>query len=311
MSKQIVRRGSRVKRKLNLADEAETIPIVGNQKISKNSALSTAVEITMQVGTRQPQPGKNNKQTQLIKNKTRAKPKSNKESLNSENNNAIPGAIKQQEVPSKSGVGQSKTVDGKQANNVKPSSRLKQKEIADEASKQEETVYEWLYKKVQENRAARGLTMTNNHQEGDHLNQSFDGIQVNVDASDDDFMESDDELDDITRLSGRQSQESQCNQNSIAVNCNEPSTSTTKEDKFRAWRNDPDFKDFVTEVWTNMNEKNASTGKDKGNNRRKVVKLTIPHKSPSDTTIYKFCRRCSYWFRDSEGSYTPANAGAA
>ena len=243
----------------------------------------------MQVGTRQPQPGKNNKQTQLNKNKTRAKPKSNKESLNSENNNAIPGAIERQEVPSQSGVGQSKTADGKQANNVKPSSRPKQKEIADEASKQEETAYERLYKKVQENRAARGLTMTNDHQEGDRLNQSFDGIQVNVDASDDDFMESDDELDDITRLSGRQSQESQCNQNSIAVNRNEPSTSTTKEDKFRAWQNDPDFKDFVTEVWTNMNEKNASTGKDKGNNRRKVVKPTIPHKSPSDTTIYKFC----------------------
>ena len=168
-------------------------------KLKKRKVVSTAVEITTQVGKQQPDSNVNKKSVadkSTKKRKGRAQTRSQK----SINNNATISDEVQQESQ---GLIKGKGKGGKVQKLVG---------VKDSNPKTKENAYERLVRKVRENRAKRGEsppeTSKFNQIAGDaeaehdsdypdherlnegELDKSYDGIMVDINASDDDFDES-------------------------------------------------------------------------------------------------------------------------
>ena len=108
-----------------------------------------------------------------------------------------------------------------------------------------------------------------------NLDRSYDGIQVTVNASDDDFTDSD--LEEETDTAGEKP-------------VVPPHLEEDRLTKFHRWRDDPDFQEFMVEVMDNMEEHRAGQNKGRPKNGPQLKNVAVPvvsHKSPSDTTIYK------------------------
>ena len=179
----------------------------------------------------------------------------------------------------------------------------------------DKTAYEKLVDKVNERRKQQGIV--GGKSTGDFpvevgvdqcedLNQSYDGVEVNVNASDDDFDDSEVNSDDELLFSQADAELGSNGPPSEQL----PSVSKTNEDehqiadaessrqaKLRAWKNDLDFKLFVAEVIVETTAQSAdkesrtahTSAAGKNHNNAKCI--TSPKvnlvKSPSDTTIYK------------------------
>ena len=171
-------------------------------------------------------------------------------------------------------------------------------EVVTAGPSHEETAYERLLRQVQEKRSEE---RTEKDLEVDALNKSYDGMQVNINASDDDFSESepepesDEDPDNVETL-----------ENSQAASLNKTRPETRQDStqaKFESWRNDPDFKMFVAEIVSEtrqLDRAESDSGQQTGGrelpNKGKSVKQNVNQgkdgqmaqiKSPSDTTIYK------------------------
>ena len=134
-----------------------------------------------------------------------------------------------------------------------------------------------------------------NEENDDDLNELYDGIEVNVNASEDDFVDSDVDDDYDQLVDHTDSRQQGINQNDNRVRGNENdaeaakqgSSGLTHKEKLQMWKNDPDFRQLVKEVMAeDLNERQSSRDNDqKGMNKSpKVINVT---KSPSDTTIYR------------------------
>ena len=134
-----------------------------------------------------------------------------------------------------------------------------------------------------------------NEENEDDLNELYDGIEVNVNASEDDFVDSDvdDDYDQLVDHTDGGQQGINQNDNHVRGNENDAeaakqgSSGLTRKEKLQMWKNDPDFRQLVKEVMAeDLNERQSSRDDDqKGMNKSpKVINVA---KSPSDTTIYR------------------------
>ena len=177
------------RRKLDLSKDA-AVP-------AKKPVISTAVEITTQVDTRQRKA--TNKQTG----------KGPKSGLNSKPIKAKPEVRKTRNNKLEDNSRKNASVSETSNNNAIPAhATLATAEMeVDHSDQQEESAYERLLRKVNENRwrektsaetsrvtkALEKAEVQGGHDLSADLDKSYDGIMVNVNASDDDFDDSEDE----------------------------------------------------------------------------------------------------------------------
>ena len=152
--------------------------------------------------------------------------------------------------------------------------------------------------------------------EADEFNQSYDEILVNINTSDDDFddhlLNRDDLpppainhnlLSDIDQMGNAAACGSQSQQPLARLAAQEGRTQVgnqSRADKFASWRNDPEFKVFIAEVLSEMNDLSArkkkedeatALSKKKGKSGRhgptNDTHQLLINRSPSDTMIYQ------------------------
>ena len=174
----------------------------------------------------------------------------------------------------------------------------------------DEDAYDRLLRKVRENRDQCGKDEAQSgpsHGEN-QMDKSYDGVQVTVNESDDDFTDSDmDSVDDES------SQDSDVYTDSDATS---NVRQLSRQEKLEQWRSDPDFQFLVSEVLMGFQKdsgSNEATGAKKAShktregkqimqtapiaenpdmvNKTRNVTVNSPQlvacKSPSDTIIYK------------------------
>ena len=134
----------------------------------------------------------------------------------------------------------------------------------------EETTYERLLRKVTEKHQKEQENSNVDEdplrdESADNLNRSYDGVEVMVNASDDDFTDSEsgseadskDEHEPEFACLGSSTQEPQHSLGATPY-------PKMRQEKLEQWRNYPDFKFLVSEVVTDMSRRNSSAGNETG-----------------------------------------------
>ena len=284
-------------------------------KVAKKQCMNTAVEITTQVGTKQPKVNKPN----AAKKAAKATGKTRSICYNKDNETMVSDVDQETEAIARNNNASITITKPVCESNLKVSKRSsKVKEIAADKAvpgcSTQETAYEQIYRKAKENRAKRGEVMLNSEETSGEqpinkaepvFNKSYDGILVDINASDDDFGEESEEetipeqniplvnsniLSQVDQMGNATSGRPASDRPVQDVGQPQPQPTNSK---FAKWRQDPEFKLFMAEVMSEMNEASAQKARrsDEARPRGKVVndqpREILVNKLPSDTTIYQ------------------------